>query len=356
MMKQLKLILPVAILARVTVAFQACNQSAPKDNLKSGVEHFRLLQFSETPFDLETGTHQLTAEEAKAINNYKFTYDESGRLASVEYCRGDELLTYGSLGGAVKIVYTYEANQQVKSFFNKAGEQVESGGIYSAVYTLDNNDERTALKFIDKEGNPVENRNNIHRYTWNRLENGLVKELRYNLAEEETVMNPFCPFYELRFDYDSKGYVTNMSNYQADTLYNCTAENCGDIGVSYFKFVNNESGDLLSFSVHNTVGQLSNLYWGWAKRLNTVDQNGYVIETAMYDQDDEYLSGNNVPVTKNIYDEHGALVESWSLDEERSPLNNPNNGVAFTEYRYDNKGNRIETLRFDKDRVAVVTQ
>jgi len=355
-MKLKRLLLPAALLALFSIAIVSCNQAPAKDKQKPGVEHFRLLQFSETPFDLERGTHPLTAGEAQTINNYKFTYDEMGRLASVEYCRGDELLTYGSLGGAAKIVYTYEGNQQVKSFFNKEGEQVESGGIFSAVYTLDENGVRTALKFLDKEGNPVENRNNIHRYAWSILDNGMVKELRYNLADEETVMNPFCPFYELRFEYDQSGFVTRMSNYQADTLYNCTAENCGDIGVSYFNFVNNESGDLLSFSVHNTVGQLSNLYWGWAKRLNKVDENGYVVETAMYDQDDEYLSGNNVPVTKYIYDEHGAVVEAWSLDVERSPVNNPNNGVAITEYKYDEKGNRVETLRFDKDRVAVVSQ
>ena len=61
-------------------------------------------------------------------------------------------------------------------------------------------------------------------------------------------MNPFCPFYELRFTYNDKGYVMDMANYENDSLYNCTAENCGDIGVSYFEFEPNEFGDVLSFS------------------------------------------------------------------------------------------------------------
>ena len=104
-----------------------------------------------------------------------------------------------------------------------------------------------ALKFIfyNENGEPVENRNNIHRYEWSTLDNGLIRELRYNLAEESTVMNPFCPFYELRFKYDNEGFVVAMMNYEADTLYNCTAENCGDIGVSYFEFINSDNGDLL---------------------------------------------------------------------------------------------------------------
>lgn len=355
-MKNKGLIILSALLVILQIAFQSCNQAGPKEALKSGVEHYRLLQFSETPFDTETGTHMLNSEQAKTINNYRFTYDNMGRLTSVEYCRGDELLSYGSLGGAARIEYKYEGNRQVKSFYNKEGEQVESAGVFTAVYTLDENGTRTALSFFDRNGNPVENRNNINRYSWTVLDNGMIKELRYNLANEETVMNPFCPFYELRFEYDDNGFVTMMSNYQADTLYNCTAENCGDIGVSYFKFVNNDKGDLLSFSVHNTVGQLSNLYWGWAKRINKVDENGYVVETLMYDQDDEALSVNGVPVTRYRYDEHGAVVEILSLDTNGGLINSPNNGVAITEYRYDDKGNRTETLRFDRERVAVVNQ
>lgn len=331
----------------------SCTQKAPQETAESGVEYYRFIQFSETPFDTEKGTHQLTEKEAQTINNYKFTSDKEGRLSSVEYCRGDEILSYGSMRGAAKMEYTYEGNKQIKHFYNKEGEQIESGGVFSAVYTSDDKGFRTSLEFLDKEGNQVENRNKINRYTWTRLENGYIKELRYNLANEETIMNPFCPFFELRFEYDSKGYVTKMMNYEADTLYNCTAENCGDIGVSYFEFVNNDMGDLLSFSVHNTVGQLSNLYWGWAKRQNKVDANGYTIETAMFDQDDEYLSGKSVPVTQNSYDVHGALIETRSLDKDRNLINNPNNGVAITEFKYDEKGNRTETLKFDKEKVAV---
>ena len=169
-------------------------------------------------------------------------------------------------------------------------------------------------------------------------------------------MSEFCPFHELRFLYDANGYVTRLANFEADTLTNCTAENCGDIGVSYFEFVNNEHGDVLDFSVHNTVGQLSNLYWGWAKRTNVVDQNGYVLETAQFDQDNEYLGGKNIPVTKNEYDEHGALVKQISMDKDKNIVNNPVSGVAITVYKYDEQGHRIETLRLDKNEVPVVTK
>lgn len=330
----------------------SCNQNSQKKITTPGVEHYRSLQFSETPYDIEKGTHKLTADETGDINSYKFTYDNTGRLISVEFVRGDELLGYSSMQAA-KITYEYSDNKQIKRFFDENGTQVESGGVYTAEFTLDENGTRTGLKFLGKSGEPIENRNKIHSYVWTVLDDGMVRELRYNLAGEETIMNPFCPFYELRFSYNDKGYLVRMANYMGDTLYNCTAENCGDIGVSYFTFEPNEQGDVETFSVFNVTGQMSNLYWGWSRRISKFDTNGYTTETAVYDQDNEYVGGKMVPVTQNVYDKHGALIETRNMDKDRNIINNPENGVAITEYKYDEKGNRTETLNFDKDRVPV---
>ena len=344
------------IAALIIAGITACNQAPAKKPADTGIVYYRNLLFSETPWDTERGSRELTPAEAKEVNSYKFTYDESGRLSSVEFVRGDELLSYGSLGGAAKITYEYADNRQIKRFFNENNEQIESGGVFTAEYTLDEKGVRTGLKFLGRDGQPVENRNKINNYVWRILPDGKVQERRYNLAGEETVMNAFCPFYELRFTYNDKGYVLAMANYENDSLYNCTAENCGDIGVSYFEFEPNEFGDLLSFSVYNVTGQMSNLYWGWSRRVSKYDENGYVLETAVFDQDNEYIGGKSVPVTQYTYDKHGAVIEVRNMDKERNIINNPENGIAITEYRYDEKGNRTETLRYDKDRVPVTPQ
>jgi len=264
-------------------------------------------------------------------------------------------LDYSSIGAA-KITYTYEGDKQIKRFFNEKNEPAKNGGASVYEYTLNESGMRTTLRFLDENNAPIENRNKVHNFKWNKLPDGMIQEVRFNLAGESTVMNEFCPFYELRFTYDENGYVTRMANYQADTLYNCTAENCGDIGVSYFLFENNKEGDLLDFSVHNTAGQLSNLYWGWAKRTNVVDANGYVLETTQFDQDNEFLGGKNLPITKSEYNEHGALVKQISLDKDKNIANNPADGVAITKYVYDEQGRRTETLKYDKSEVLVVTK
>ncbi|MRR21444.1 hypothetical protein EG830_00485 [bacterium] len=352
-MKLKKQTLLLGITALIIAGLAACNQTPAKKAANTGTLYYRNILFSETPWDTERGTRELTAEEAKDVNCYKFTYDDDSRLLSVEFVRGDELLSYGSLSGAAKITYEYAGDKQIKRFFDENNEQIESGGVFTAEYTLDEKGVRTGLKFFGKDGQPVENRNKINYYVWKILPDGKLQEKRYNLADEETVMNPFCPFYELRFTYNDKGYVMDMANYMGDTLYNCTAENCGDIGVSYFEFEPNEFGDVLSFSVYNVTGQMSNLYWGWSRRVSKYDENGNVLETALFDQDNEYVGGKSVPVTQYSYDKHGAVVEVRNMDKDRNVINNPSNGVAITEYKYDEKGNRTETLRYDKDRVPV---
>jgi hypothetical protein len=342
------------VLSIVLIAGLAgCSGKGGQKDSKTSAEYYRSLLFSETPFDAERGTHKLTANQAKTINSYKFTKDNSGRLLSVEFLRGDSLLDYSSMGGAAKIVYEYMDNKQIKSWYNKKNERIESNAIYSAEYTLNEKGVRTGLKFFGKDGQPAENRNKINNYVWSVLPDSMVRELRYNLKGEETVMNPFCPFYELRFSYNNKGYVTRMANFKADTLYNCTAENCGDIGVSYFTFTTNDAGDLENQSVYNVKGQMSNLYWGWSKRLSKYDQNGYPSEIAYLDQDNEYVSGKNVPVYQMDYDAHGAVTEARNMDKDRKIVNNPADSVAITQYKYDATGNRIETLKYDKDRVQL---
>ena len=351
-MKLIRSIIPFLLAIAVLAGVVSCTGGSEKKETKPGIEYYRALQFTETPYDIEKGLHQLTADEARTVNNYKFTYDDSGRLLSVEFNRNNVLLGYSSMGSA-KITYEYTGNKQLKRFFNKDNEQIESAGVFVSEYNLDENGNRTGLMFMGKDGSMVENRNKIHSWVWKVLLDGMVQEKRYNLAGEEVVMNAFCPFYELRFSYNEKGYMTRMANYMADTLYNCTAENCGDIGVSYFLFTPDEDGDVLKFEVFNVIGQMSNLYWGWSKRERKFDENGYMIEEATFDQDNEYLGGKNVPVTQNIFDEHGAVTEVKFLDKDRNLINDPNSGVAITQYKYDETGNRIETVKLDKDMVAV---
>jgi hypothetical protein len=348
-----KLAIALMLTLAVVSTLVSCGGAEKQDTGGFVIRYYRNLQPSQTPFDIEKGIHPITSRQARTINSYKFTWDSGGRLLTVDYVRNNFLINYSTMGFASRIVYEYHDGQQVKSYFNDKNEPMESTGVFKAVYTLDDKGIRTGVRFFGRYGEPVENRHKIHSYAWSILNDGMVRELRYDLTGKETVLNPFCPFYELRFAYNEQGYVIRMANYKADTLYNCTAENCGDVGVSYFLFEPDKNGDVLTFSVFNAMGQTSNLYWGWSKRVNTYDKNGYVTETAFFDQDNEYISGKRVPVIRYTYDRHGAVTEVRNLDKNRNLTNNPENRVSVTKYVYDDKGTRTETLRFDKDGAPV---
>jgi YD repeat-containing protein len=47
------------------------------------------------------------------------------------------------------------------------------------------------------------------------------------------------------------------------------------------------------------------------------------------------------------------VTEVKNMDKNRNLINDPESGVAITEYKYDEKGNRTETLKYDKDRMPV---
>jgi len=342
----------IAVLSVFTLVLTMLSCRSGEKSPDTGIAYYRQLRFSETPFDRFTGNHEITADEAKKVNHYKFTYDDESRLISLEYMRGDELLR-GSSTGASRIKISYEGNKETHHFFDQNGEPIKWGGVSTVVYELDENGSRKALRFFDEEGNPVENRNGIARFEWNILPTEQVRENRYNLKGEETILNEFCPFYELRFTYDDRGWVTNMANYQGDTMYNCTVENCGDIGVSFFAFEYNDAGDLASFTVRSLTGQLSNLYWGWARYENKYDDNGNTIEHVLYDQDDEPLAGMSVPVTQMVYDERGLLVERKNMDINRNLINHPQSGVSVLRYIYDESGHPSDTLRFNNEMAAM---
>jgi hypothetical protein len=348
-MKSHRIAFPILTTLALLVTVFSCTEKTGFQKKHSGVEYFRNLLTRQTPYDIERGIHPLTARQAKTVNSYKFTYDVSGRLLSVEYVRNNLLLGYSSMGFAAKVVYEYSGNKQIKYYFSNKNEPIEVEGVFKAEYTLNENGTRVELVFFGRYGEPVENRNRIHSYRWEVLPDGMVRELRFDLTGKETVLNPFCPFWELRFTYNEMGYMTRMANYKADTLYNCTAENCGDVGVSYFIFEPDVNGDVERFSVYNAGGLTSNVYWGWSKRINTFDSNGYLLESVFYDQDGEYISGKRVPVIRHTYDKHGAETETWNLSKDRKPYNNPENRVCHTVYKYDRFGTRTETLRYDKD-------
>ena len=139
----------------IVLGLSSCNQKPAKNKADDHIKYYRTIQFSETPWDTEKGLHELSAEEAKTINNYKFTYNENKQLASVDYNRNNVLLDYSSIGAA-RITYTYDGDKQVKRFFNEKNEPIKNGGASAFEYQLNDSGIRIGMRFLDENNAPIE--------------------------------------------------------------------------------------------------------------------------------------------------------------------------------------------------------
>lgn len=319
-----------------------CGGQKSAQRRHSGIEYFRNIQWSETPYDIEKGVHSITPAEAETINSYKFTYNDQGKLESVEFVRNDLLLNYSSLEAA-KIVYKYDGKIQTKFFFNKDNQPVQHDGIFAVQYALDAKENRVQLMYLAENGSMINNAKGIHYYNWSILPDGSVKEDRFSLDGQEIASDNYCSFRELRFTYNKEGYLTRMAQYRNDSLINCK----GKSNVAYLAYTPDEDGDILTIEAFEADSQPADLAAGWSKRVNKYDENGYLTETV-------YYKSNNMeaPVFRYSYDAHGALTDIKCLNTD-GQLVNDSTGAAVIQYRYDEAGQLTDTLFYDKDSLEI---
>jgi len=60
-MKLSKMTFPVILTLVLGIGIVSCTGKTTQKKMHSGVEYYRHLQFTETPYDIEKGTHPLTA-------------------------------------------------------------------------------------------------------------------------------------------------------------------------------------------------------------------------------------------------------------------------------------------------------
>lgn len=338
----------VAIILLTAALPSGCRDKQNRQLRHTGIEYYRSLQWSETPYDTENGIHRLDPEKIKNLNYYKFTYDEKGLIQSVEFMRNNILLNYSSMGNAAKVVYSYDGSMQTKFFYNSDGEPVEQDGIYAVQYALDAKGNRVQLMYLARDGSMINNNKGIHYYNWKILQDGTVKENRFSLEGQEVASDTYCSFLELRFSYNYKGYLTRMANYRNDTIINCHG-NSGESSVGYLIFTTDEQGDVLKTEVFDASGQPSELKAGWSKRIFKYDENGYRTECSFIKNNEEPLNAEHTPVIKYSYDDHGALTEMKFSGNDDQPVNDPETGAALIKYTYDEEGKRTDTTYFDRN-------
>lgn len=344
--------IPISIIVLVVFIFLAgCGGKKSGKPQHSGVEYYRHLLWSETPYDTEKGIFRLDSDEAETVNNYKFTYDDDGRLQSVEFVRNNVLLGYSSMHNIAKIVYNYEGHMQTMFFYNEDNEPVEHEGIFAVQYALDARGNRVQLMYLAKDGSMINNHKGIHYYNWSVLPDGNVSEKRFSLDGTEIPIDKYCSFYELRFTYNKKGYLTRLAHYRNDTLINCHVDNAAGSKPAYLMYNPDENGSVEKVEVFDETGQPVEIDQGWSKCINKYDENGYLIETVCYNKSNEYTE--KIPVKRYSYDDHGALTEIKFYNKDNQQVKDPLSGAAVIKYTYDDAGQRTDTVYLDLNNAEI---
>lgn len=248
-------------------------------------DHFQHIMFRETPFAPYAGIHPISAQQSDSVLHYEFSYDSQNRVAKISRKLGDKVVamlgTWDSfIWFAPEVRITYLPKREVHTYFNTQGEQISAHGkVWQAIYELDNDGKRMALRFFDKAGEPTESEWGIHSYQWRASDDGHHFEKRFSLNGEQQTLRPELQFYEIKLEYDRNGQLAFMRNY----------------GLNH-RLTNNDSGAAID-------------------RI-TYDLAGNFIRWQVYDKDNNPVEGNRpmVHLGEHLYDNNGNKIGMRGFD------------------------------------------
>lgn len=288
--------------------------------------YFRHLVFEESLYSFHKGIHPISENEAAKTVHYRFDYDGKGRVVEISRRLGDKLVADNGnwdsfTWWASKVSIEYLANEEIHTFYNHFDE-VDSGywNVEKAVFQLDSEGKKVALKFTNERGNEVENHWNVHRYSWEHVGEGTVIERRYNLEGEAVGMRPRLPFYTVKLIYGDDKYLDFMHHID-------------------------ESGKLQN----NTLGA--------AIDRIVYDQHGNFIRWMVYDEHQQLVEGNTpqLALGEHLYDKFGNKVGLRGYDVQMNLKAFPS-GMAEVKLKYDHFGNLIEEAFYKLNKELLLKQ
>lgn len=289
-----------------SILFSFQNSNAQK------TEYFRHLIFRETPFSDTKGIHKIDKETAQKETHYRFVYDQKNRVVEVSHRLGNYIINNNNnwdsfIWFSPKMTIEYSKNNETRYFYNRLNKKTEvHGKMYKAVFDIDDEGKRTAVKFYDKENKPSENTWGIHRYTWKDLGNGNVLEKRFNLKEEPRPIRPNFTFYTVKLEYGND--------------------------------------DLLDFVHHldQNGNRINNSMKAGMDRI-VYDQEGNFSRWMVFDKDLKPVNGNapEFAIGEHLYDTRGNKVElrGFGIVGENKAMPT---GVARIINTYDSFNNQVE--------------
>ncbi|WP_100642389.1 hypothetical protein [Alteromonas facilis] len=361
----LALVLPLK-----SVATEQTNTSSNKLE-HNETSYFRHIMFRETPYAPYRGIYPLDESTPPNAAHYQFKQDRQGRITQITYQQKDALIRGNEVWDsfiwfAPRVDIAYEGNTETHTYYDSDGNRIAAhGNVYTAIYELNNNNQRVALRFYDQQGNASESEWNIHRYEW-RHANGKVYEKRLNLNDEQQPLRPVFTFYEVELEYDRDGklvFVRNLgltgeptNNESGAGIDRITYDHNGNFSrwqvydkdgkpvegnrpmVHLGEHLYDANGNKVGMRGFDRYGKQITFSWGIYEHVRAFNQYGNMVEHAMYNADGS--------LSRHLLIEYNqAQTEiTWlkSIDEQRQLVNSPMlGGAAALQYEYSTDGNVV---------------
>lgn len=273
-----------------------------KGQEKNGIKklYYRHLKLNHmSPYFDYIGHYPITAQEAKKVNHYCFTYSKN-KLVSIEekgtdYCWMVHPLLFM---GAEKVCYTYTSGKRTARYFDEQGKPTPNyKGIYVEVTAYNKKGQKVSLKYFDYQGKPMQGVWNVAEYDWD-YRDSLVVEHRKNVNGDFVDVSPYFPFRVSGFRIDPVKHT--IAHYDLDENYKIINS---PQGIACYKDQENAQGDQLNWKYYDSKGTLISPY-GYSEGENIFDYCGYIVKMNFY-------VGTNVVGTRSFqYNKEGAVKTS----------------------------------------------
>lgn len=361
-----------------------CANNTPPKELAQNIKYFRDLAFRESPYADIKGIIELSEQEALTCFHYKIEYDEQDRIIMLSQRVGPNAAVWQAdqnrffvKSPVVKISYTGETEMRTYLDHNLEKHPTRSGVVHEKI-TFDQQGNRSSLEYLDDDYRPVHNDWGIQKYLWKTTKE-FVEELRYDSTSAVVPMRPQLNFYNVRLEYDDKGFCKRFSNHdEHGKLLNA------DNGMAYDEITYDENGNFTAWKTfdengNNVINNASGLAqglnlindkgrtyltfyngldgqpitsnYGYASLETLYDSIGNVTGWKFYSKDGDLLPTDDKEVysSKTIYDDKRRRKAYMFLGEDGQLENHSRHGFAKITYKYDDNDRIVEEAFYTKD-------
>jgi hypothetical protein len=320
------------------------------------VEYYRHMIFRASPYGSLMGRHPVQPDKIEYGQHFRIYKDDQGRTSKIEYWfrkanRKGGYERFGAIGGAAKLVFTYDGNKIIRTYQDEAGKpMINSWQIASEEIELDKEGHKKSMIYKNLEGERVEDSRGVWEMKWQVSKNGKeVIESRVGKDGMTKRFNNFLDFGTVKMIFDDNGlrWETWNIDEQGNNVLSPKRQVAG-----VFTTWDTRTRDEKQITWVDTNGNPKDLapfevmegYDGFCTEIYVHDENGNDLGITRLNDDNDFVipAADKGVYDRRIFDRQGFLIDQRYFNSVGVPAEQQD-GIA-----------RIELIRNDKGLVTQV--